>query len=66
MEYIEPRREAPRAVIMSDPQPPDRVGGIWTSLSRAANVGIFLLLSGAVLYSGRPVCCRSFPPSSSP
>ena len=55
MDYIRPRREAPRAVVISDPRPVDSVGGVWTSLSRAANIGIFLLLFGAVLYFGRAI-----------
>ena len=55
MEYIRPSREAPRAVIISDPRPVDSVGGVWTSLSRAATIGIFLLLFGAVLYFGRAI-----------
>ncbi len=52
---IQPDREAPRAVIISDPRPVDSVGGVWTSLSQAANVGIFLLLFGAALYFGRAI-----------
>ncbi len=55
MDYIQPNREAPRAVIISDPRPVDSIGGVWTSLSQAANVGIFLLLFGAVLYFGRAI-----------
>ncbi len=55
MDYIQPNREAPRAVVISDPRPVDSVGGVWTSLSRAANIGIFLLLFGAVLYFGRAI-----------
>ena len=55
MDYIQPSREAPQAVIISDPRPVESVGGIWTSLSRAATVGIFLLLFGAFLYFGRAI-----------
>ena len=55
MEYVRPSREERRAVIINDPRPVDNVGGIWASLSRAANVGIFLLLFGAFLYFGRAI-----------
>ena len=55
MDYIRPSREVPRAVIISDPRPVDSVGGVWTSLSRAATIGTFLLLFGAVLYFGRAI-----------
>lgn len=55
MDYIQPNREATRAVIISDPRPVDSVGGVWTSLSGAATIGIFLLLFGAVLYFGRAI-----------
>jgi predicted PurR-regulated permease PerM len=55
VEYIHPRREASRAVIISDPHPVQSVGGIWTSLSRAANIGMFLLLFGVVLYFARAI-----------
>ena len=55
MEYIRPSREERRAVIINDPRPVDNVGGIWASMGRAANVGIFLLLFGAFLYFGRAI-----------
>ncbi len=55
MDHIQPIREAQHAVIISDPRPVDSVGGVWTSLGRAANVGIFLLLFGIVLYVGRAI-----------
>jgi predicted PurR-regulated permease PerM len=55
VDYIRPSREAHRAVIINDPQPVDRVGDVWASLSRAATVGIFLVLFGAFLYFGRAV-----------
>lgn len=55
MEYIRPSRKAQRALIISDPQPMEAVGGIWTSLGRAATVGIFLLLFAASLYFGRAI-----------
>jgi predicted PurR-regulated permease PerM len=53
VEYIRVSREARRALIINDPRPVDNIGGIWASFSRAAIVGIFLLLFGAFLYVGR-------------
>lgn len=60
MEYIRPDREAHRAVIIKEPQPVERAGGIWASLGRAATVGIFLILFGAFLYFGRAVLLPIF------
>ncbi len=53
MEYLRVSREARRALIINDPRPVDNIGGIWTSVGRAATVGTFLLLFGAFLYVGR-------------
>ena len=53
MEYFRVSREARRALIINDPRPVDNIGGIWTSVGRAATVGTFLLLFGAFLYVGR-------------
>jgi predicted PurR-regulated permease PerM len=55
VEYIRPSRKAHRAVLITDPQPMDSVGGIWASLGRVATVGIFLMLFGAFLYFGRAI-----------
>ena len=60
VDYIRPGREAHRAVIISDPQPVERVGGVWASLGRAANIGIFLLLLVAFLYFGRAILLPIF------
>ena len=53
MEYLRVSREARRALIINDPRPVDNIGGIWTSVGRAATVGTFLLLFGTFLYVGR-------------
>ncbi|MGB6542698.1 MAG: AI-2E family transporter [Xanthobacteraceae bacterium] len=53
MEYLRVSHEARRALIINDPRPVDNIGGIWTSVGRAATVGTFLLLFGAFLYVGR-------------
>jgi predicted PurR-regulated permease PerM len=55
VDYIRPKREIRRALIISDPQPVVHVGGIWSSLERAATIGIFLILFGAFLYFGRAI-----------
>ena len=53
VEYIRPSRAAHRAVIITDPQPAANVGGVWAAASRAATIGIFLILLGGLLYFGR-------------
>jgi predicted PurR-regulated permease PerM len=60
VDYIRPSREAHRAVIISDPQPVERIGGVWASFGRAANIGIFLLLLVAFLYFGRAILLPIF------
>lgn len=60
MDYFRPKREPRQTLIISDPRPVERVSGIWTSLSRAATVGIFLILFGAVLYFGRAILLPIF------
>jgi predicted PurR-regulated permease PerM len=40
---------------MSDPEPKRSVAELWASLSRAAIIGIFLILFGAFLYFGRTI-----------
>jgi predicted PurR-regulated permease PerM len=53
VEYLRVSHEARRTLIINDPRPLDNIGGIWTSVGRAATVGTFLLLFGAFLYVGR-------------
>jgi predicted PurR-regulated permease PerM len=53
VEYLRVSHEARHTLIINDPRPVDNVGGIWTSVGRAATVGTFLLLFGAFLYVGR-------------
>jgi predicted PurR-regulated permease PerM len=55
VEYLRTKREARHALIISDPQPVASVGGIWASLSRAATIGIFLLLFAAFLFFCRTI-----------
>jgi predicted PurR-regulated permease PerM len=55
VDYIRPKREARHALIISDPQPVDNVGGVWASVARAATIGIFLLAFGTFLYFGRAI-----------
>ena len=56
VEYVRASREPRHALIISDPQPVEqRPQSIWASLGQAANIGIFLLLFGGVLYVGREI-----------
>ncbi|HLN49944.1 MAG TPA: hypothetical protein VK251_10595, partial [Steroidobacteraceae bacterium] len=55
MEYIRTNPEARRVVVINDPQPVSSVGDLWSSASRAAMIGIFLLLFVAFLYFGRAI-----------
>lgn len=55
VEYIRAKREARHALIISDPQPVESIGGMWASLSRAATIGIFLLLFAAFLFFCRTI-----------
>jgi predicted PurR-regulated permease PerM len=52
VDYIRARREPRHALIISDPQPVGSVEAIWVSAGQAANIGIFLILLGGVLYFG--------------
>jgi predicted PurR-regulated permease PerM len=52
VDYIRARREPRHALIISDPQPVSSVQAIWASAGQAANIGIFLILLGGVLYFG--------------
>lgn len=55
MEFIRGSREHRRTLIISDPQPVADAGDIWTSASRGALIGIFLLAFGAFLYFARAI-----------
>lgn len=55
MDYLRARREKRYALDISDPRPVDSVQNMWLSAGRAATIGIFLLLFGAVLYVGRGI-----------
>ncbi len=52
MDYIRASREPRHALIISDPQPVASLKSIWASTGQAANIGIFLILFGGVLYVG--------------
>jgi predicted PurR-regulated permease PerM len=60
VDYSRPRREASHAIIMSNPEPKQNVGGALASLGRLATVGIFLLLFGGFLYFGRAILMPVF------
>jgi predicted PurR-regulated permease PerM len=55
VEYFRPGREVRHALVLSDPRPVDDVRTVWLSIGQAANLGIFLILLGAVLYIGRAI-----------
>ena len=52
MSHSHKTRHAP---VVSDPKPMANIGRMWTSASKVATVGIFLMLFGAVLYFARAV-----------
>jgi predicted PurR-regulated permease PerM len=52
VDYIRASREPRHALVISDPQPVANVHSIWASAGQAANIGIFLILLGGVLYVG--------------
>ena len=52
MEYIRASHEPRHALIISDPQPVASIRSIWESTGQVANIGIFLILLGGVLYVG--------------
>lgn len=60
MDYIRASRERRLALDINDPQPLANSEGLWQSAGRAATVGIFLLLVGAVLYVGRAILLPIF------
>ena len=55
MDYIRASRELRHAVIINDPQPVASIGSIWASAGQVANIGIFLILLGGVLYVGSEI-----------
>ena len=52
MDYIRASREPRHALVINDPQPVVSVDAIWASAGQIANMGIFLILLGGVLYVG--------------
>jgi predicted PurR-regulated permease PerM len=60
VDYVRPRRETRHALIISDPQPVASIGNVWTSISNAAIIGIFLILLGTFLYFGRAILLPIF------
>jgi predicted PurR-regulated permease PerM len=60
VDHVTPGRERQRqALILSDPQPVSGEG-VWVSITRAATIGIFLMLFGAFLYFGRTILLPIF------
>jgi predicted PurR-regulated permease PerM len=55
VEYIRARREVRHALVINDPHPVGSVRSLWVAAGQAANVGIFLLLLGGLLYVGREI-----------
>jgi predicted PurR-regulated permease PerM len=55
VEYIRAKREVRHALVINDPRPVGSVPLFWASAGQAANIGIFLLLLGGVLYVGREI-----------
>jgi predicted PurR-regulated permease PerM len=60
LDYIRAARERRLALHINDPQPVANSQGLWQSAGRAATIGIFLLLVGAVLYVGRAILLPIF------
>jgi predicted PurR-regulated permease PerM len=52
VDYIRASHEPRHALVISDPQPVASIGSIWESTGQVANIGIFLILLGGVLYVG--------------
>jgi predicted PurR-regulated permease PerM len=52
VEYIRATREPRHALVISDPQPLASIHSLWVSMGQAANIGIFFILLGGVLYVG--------------
>lgn len=55
MEYIRASRETRHALIISDPRPVASVDSLWMAAGQSANIGIFLILFGAVFYFGKAI-----------
>jgi predicted PurR-regulated permease PerM len=60
LDYIRATKERRLALDINDPQPLADSQSLWQSAGRAATVGIFLLLIGAVLYVGRAILLPIF------
>jgi predicted PurR-regulated permease PerM len=60
VEYIRASRQVRHALVISDPQPVGSVSNIWLASGQAANVGIFLILMGGLLYVGRSILLPIF------
>ncbi len=52
VDYIRASHEPRHALVISDAQPVASLQSIWASMGQAANIGIFLILFGGVLYVG--------------
>ena len=50
VDYIRASHEPRHALVISDAQPVASLQSIWASMGQAANIGIFLILFGGVLY----------------
>ncbi len=60
LDYIRATKERRLALDINDPQPLANSQDLWQSAGRAATIGIFLLLVGAVLYVGRAILLPVF------
>lgn len=60
LDYIRAAKERRLALDINDPQPVANSQDLWQSAGRAATIGIFLLLVGAVLYIGRAILLPIF------
>jgi predicted PurR-regulated permease PerM len=60
LDYIRATKERRLALDINDPQPLANSQDLWQSAGRAATIGIFLLLVGAVLYVGRAILLPIF------
>src|SRR5580704_10344142 len=49
VDYIRAKREVRHALVISDPHPVENVTNVWLSAGQAANIGVFLILFGAIL-----------------
>ena len=60
IQFILTRRETGDPLVIGDPQPVGDVQNVWTSIGRAAIIGIFLILFGAFLYIARVILLPTF------